>query len=65
MPHGVPGDEVHEKVAPLLGQVEELVARALDSVDLDRHDVLKDALHHALLFSVRAEAHVRLEVASV
>ena len=49
----------------LLGQVEELVSRTLDSVDFNRHDVLEDALHHVLLCSICAEAHVGLEVTSL
>ena len=49
----------------LLGQVEELVARTLDSVDFNRHNVLEDALHHVLLCCVCAEAHVGLEVTSL
>ena len=49
----------------LLGKVEELVARTLDSVDLDRHDVLEDTLHHMILYSVCTEAHVWLEVATL
>ena len=44
--------------------MEELVARTLDSVDFDRHYVLKDALHHVILYSVCTEAHVWLEVTS-
>lgn len=44
--------------------MQELVSRSLHSVHFDRHDILEDLLHHVLLLSIRAEAHLRLEVAT-
>lgn len=64
IPHCVPWYQVHKEVTVLVCQMKELVARALNSVHLDWHDVLEDLLHQVLLLSVRSKAHVRLEVAS-
>ena len=49
VPHFISRYEIQKEVAPLVGEMQELVSRSLDSVDLLWLQVRDDILHQALL----------------